>query len=319
MDVNREATMDEATSRMPYRRRIPTVRGRVTTAAAALLLLGAMVAVSRASGDGSSPSLKAEVRSAGMTVGGAADAAAATGVDATPPLPAGIGDPKVVKTAALDLEVRKGRFAGAFDEVASIAAGLGGFVASSTSTAGTGDDGRLGTGTLVVRVPADRFDDARKRLLGLGTLTREELRGDDVGGQLADLDARLRNLHSQEDAIRALMPTAKSVSDTISVQQQLSTVREQIEQLSAQQARLSDAVAMSTITVTLVEPGAVTGPTDPSPLVASLRQAAHGAEAVAGGTIVAAGYLLPLATLFALGWLLSRPFARRRTAVSPGM
>jgi hypothetical protein len=231
-------------------------------------------------------------------------------------LPAGIGASKIVKTASLDVSVKKGRFASAFSEVATIAAANGGFVASSTSASGReGESGdlRLAAGSLVVRVPADRFDETRRQLVGLGRLTSERLSGEDLSGQLADIAARLRNLRSQEEAIRLLMARATTIGETIEVQQQLSGVREQIEKLAGEEARLGDAVALSTITVALSEPGVVVKTEDErSPIVVGFEHAIDGAEGVIGATILTLGYLIPLVGLGLLLALALRPLLRSR-------
>jgi hypothetical protein len=165
----------------------------------------------------------------------------------------------------------------------------------------------------VVRVPAEAFEATREQLAGLGDLKSQQLQGDDVGGQLTDLEARLRNLRSHEEAIRVLMTKTGTIGETIEVQRQLTTVREQIEQLAAEQARLTDAVALSTITLSLAEPGvAADPPRDASPLRDALARAVDGTEHVLAALIVTLGYLVPLAALAGAVWLATRPFLARR-------
>lgn len=220
------------------------------------------------------------------------------------PLPNGLGEPKVVKTATLGVEVKKGAFGDAFSRAASIAATNGGFVSSSTS--------RLGSGMLVVRVPAEKFDETRRQLAGLGKVTEEQIQGVDMSGSLADLEARLRNLSAQEQAIRLIMDKAKTIGETIQVQDQLTQVREQIERLTAEQARLNDSVALSTLTVSVSEPGAAVDNGDErSPLADSFAKAVDGAQLVVGGLIVSLGYLLPLAVVAWMVWLVLSVRSRR--------
>jgi hypothetical protein len=235
------------------------------------------------------------------------------------PLPEGLGSPRVVRTATIEVEVAEGGFDAAFSKVPTIAAGLGGFVASSTSSyAGRdGGHGRHAAGSLVVRVPADQFDAARRQFVELGRLRSQELAGDDVGGRLTDLEARLRNLGAQEEAIRLLMAKTKTIGETIEVQRQLGAVREQIEQLSGEQARLADAVALSTLTLSLAEPGASSAEPAGNGLGAALRRAIDGAETVLAGTIVGLGYAVPLGLLVGLAWLLLRPVVGRRERPLP--
>ena len=226
-----------------------------------------------------------------------------------------------MKTASLEVEVATGGFDAAFSKVATIAAAHGGFVASSSSRASGDESGAQAAGSVVLRVPSAAFDAARQDLVGLGELRSQELAGDDVGGELTDLDARLRNLRSQEEALRLLMTKAGTIGETIEVQRQLSSVRGDIERLAGEQARLTEAVHYSTLTLSLSEPGAASRePDDPSSIGQALARAWDGARTVIAGVIVVLGYLLPVAVLLAVAWLvvraLSGPHKRRDAAVS---
>jgi hypothetical protein len=267
---------------------------------------------------------KAKADGVAATAGGtggasSADGSADAGTGAS--IPATVGRPNVVRTASLEVEVERDGFAAAFSKVPTIAAANGGFVASSSSARSSA--GRAAAGSIEVRVPSDRFDETRRQLLALGEVRSEQLKGEDVGGQLTDLDARLRNLRSQEEAIRLLMTKTGTIGETIDVQRQLSTVREQIEQLAGEQARLQDAVAFSTLTLAIVEPGAALRPDDGSPLGDAVTRAVAGAEGVLTAVIVTVGYLLPLAVLGLVVWLgvelVRRALlaARRRQAAPP--
>jgi hypothetical protein len=255
--------------------------------------------------------------------GGSAVAKAGTGGTTSPgavsdgtvgaPLPS-IGQPKIVKNATVRLEVKKGGFRGAFDAAASAAAAHGGFVVSSDSSV---QKGETSTGSLVLRVPSDAFDAVRADLSKLGTIKDEHLTGQDVSGQLVDLDARIRSLQAQEDAVRALMSKARTIGETIEIQGQLTQVRQQIEQLSGEKARLDNAAALATLRLELFEPGAV--PVQPpkpksetSPLRHSITAAAHGAETVASGTIIVLGWVVPLGLLMLVAFGLWRLVGGRR-------
>ena len=244
-----------------------------------------------------------------------APAPVAGGVAAPEPAP-GLGvveGLRVIKSATLSVEVPRGGFQDRFQRAAAIASAHNGFVAGSTSER----HGRVQTGYLELRVPAAGFEAVRHDLSALGRVTDQQLSGDDVSGQVIDLDARMRSLSAEEDALRALLAQSRTVSDTIQIQQQLVTVRQQIEELAAQKARLDDATAMSTVTVNLAEPGVTSSqPPRPSRLGASARMALDGAGAVLGGTLVVLGYVLPLGVLGLLGWSGWRLAVRRRPAVA---
>jgi hypothetical protein len=241
--------------------------------------------------------------------GMAASAAGAGGAaSSSAPAPAvgvpGVGQPKIVKNVTLSLEVKKGGYRQAFDAAAAVAASHGGFVLSSDSNVQRGE---VSTGSLVLRVPADAFDAVRAELSRLGSVKDEHISGEDVSGQLVDLDARIRSLQAQEDAIRTLMSKARTVGETLDIQNQLTQVRQQIEQLSGEKARLDNAADLATVRVQLAEPGAAVTP-EPKPVAhhSALRRsftlAARGAVTVLAGTIIVLGWVIPLALLALLGW-----------------
>jgi hypothetical protein len=101
----------------------------------------------------------------------------------------------------------------------------------------------------------------------------------------------------------------------LEVQGQLFNVRQQIEQLQAERANIDAQAEMSTINLTVFEPGAALTRPESKPatgLAHSWSRAWDGAVAVVGGTVIVVGYLLPLAVLGLLGWGVWRVASRRR-------
>ena len=79
----------------------------------------------------------------------------------------------------------------------------------------------------------------------------------EVTSQVVDLGARLANLRVTETALQAIMDKATKIPDVLAVQEQLTTVRQQIEELSAQKQTLENQAALSTLTMNLTPPPAV--------------------------------------------------------------
>lgn len=260
------------------------------------------------------------------SVRGSAESPAFTGKADIAPVPPGgggrtavvPGSPRVVRTADVRVKVAEGRFGAAFDRVASVAAANGGFVSSSTTA--TVDDAR--SGVLTVRVPADRFDTVRVSLADLGEIESQSIRGEDVSGQLVDFEARLKSLEAQEAALLTLVGKATAVGEVLQVQSTLFDVRQQIEQLTAQKANLDQSVSLSTLQVSLFEPGAaaVVRPVDDGPSLArSVEEAIDGMVSVVGGMIVVVGYLVPIGALGLVVWGASRVLRRRPAPAAPAV
>lgn len=106
--------------------------------------------------------------------------------------------------------------------------------------------------SMQARVPADSFFDFLSALNGLGTVRDRSITADDKTAEIVDGTARLRNLRSTEADIRAIMNRSGSVSDVLEAENQLSTVREQIETLQAELASAKGQVSFSTVSITLI-------------------------------------------------------------------
>ena len=220
----------------------------------------------------------------------------------------GVG-PAIIKTAELEVQLERDGLDPAVDTVTEAVRRYQGFVVSSEVF---GEEDRRGR--MVLRVPADRFEEVLSMLRGLGTVERERVEGEDVSEEFVDLEARLRNLESQEGVLLRLMNEAASVSDTIRVQGELSTVQQQVEQIRGRLRFLRDRTSFGTIALDVSEPGAAQAP---GVFGRAWQQAVAGFVAVVGGLIAGAGVALPVAILamaVALGWRRSRTRASRRPA-----
>ena len=314
-----------------------TVMRRATVAVAATVVLSGLAgaaagcagsAGSSSDGGGGATAAKQGLRaSAGSGVLGAAAAplAPATGAGSVSGASEGSGGGRadisvpvpsaVIKTASLDLRVAHGKFGDAMDAATNVALRFGGYVSRSTSF-GT----KVHDGTIVMRIPAGRFDRARMAVERLGRPTNEVVSGRDVTRQVVNLGARLGNLESQQRALRALMRRAVTVSDTIRVQGVLQGVELQIEEIQGELNYLHDRTSMSTISIAVHEAGRrPVPPQHASAIWKDGARAAHAATDVVGAVIVGAGYVVPLAILALLAVLVGRlaapwaaPLAARR-------
>jgi hypothetical protein len=118
---------------------------------------------------------------------------------------------------------------------------------------------------LTVEIPAARLDAALDQFAALGTVQNRAIDAEDVDAAIVDEEARLRNLRSEENDLRALMAKGGKVDDILSVQQNLSDVRGQIEELDATHQHDLHRVATSTISVNLTEERANETPAQPGP------------------------------------------------------
>ena len=106
--------------------------------------------------------------------------------------------------------------------------------------------------SITLRVPAERFDETIERIRTHGReVVAEDVTGRDVTAAFTDIQSRMRNAQATEKQLLEIMATARTVKDTLEVQREVATVREQIETFQGQLNVLADQAALSTITVNL--------------------------------------------------------------------
>ena len=217
--------------------------------------------------------------------------------------------PSVIKTADVTVEVDRYSLADAVRGTISAAGRFGGFVFSTAM-----QDAKQGTATVIVRVPAENFERALAELEGLGKVESEVVSGRDVGQEFVDLEARIRNLESQEAVLLRLMERSQTVGDTIRVQRELQGVQLEIERLTGRVRYLREQTDMSTISMSFFESGVVPGDDVPGMLEKAWERAVSLALGVVAALIVATGVLIPLMLLAAVAYLLFRALRPRFTS-----
>lgn len=167
-----------------------------------------------------------------------------------------LSDRVLVLTANLELRaVDAWRVA---DRVQEIALGLGGEV-TGVSQSGRQEDR---TATVTVRVPNERFHDALDKIKGIADVevARVDVKGEDRTEQFIDLEARLKAKLAEEQRYLALLARAEKIDDILKIDQVLSNVRAQIEQLQGQLNALKNRSSLATITVSVAPLGLVQQP-----------------------------------------------------------
>lgn len=227
----------------------------------------------------------------------------------TPYAPNGIPgiDQKLIKTADIKVKVKEGAFQHAFDRASAIAAAAGGYVTSSNSTA---TDSELKSGSLIIRVPAEKFVTTLNSLKKLGEPQELIVSGQDVTEEYVDIESRLKNLKAQEALLLKLLDKAKTVEESIAVERRLSEVQSEIEVLTGRKRLIDNQTDYSTINVYIFEPSVEQTKIDWG-IIETFRQAALAFVRTLGGLIVTVGALGPiLIVVIAIGyWAVRR---RRR-------
>ena len=219
---------------------------------------------------------------------------------------------KLIRSAELSIEL--GRYDEGVRRAEEIADSLGGFVAGARSTSAAGEKA---SGTLSLRVPAERFAEALRRVSALGRVRARAIQTQDVSREYFDLETRVRVKRDAEARMREVLRNRPAkLADIVAAEQELTRIVEEIETMEGQRRFYDRQVALATVSVTLFEPGvAPPSPVEPSfldPVRQALRDAQKALSSSAAGLVFAAAVGLPWAALLGLGWMLARRLRARR-------
>jgi len=160
---------------------------------------------------------------------------------------------QVISQASVSLNVSN--VSTALNQVETMAQNLGGSVDNMNSSGAQNQQ----QANVTIRVPANQFLTALNQLQGMGTVESQNINSQDVTQQYIDLQAQLTSAQLEEQSLQAILAKATTVSDEIAIQDQLTQVIAQVENLQGQINYMQNQVAMSTITVNLNTPQVSTG------------------------------------------------------------
>jgi hypothetical protein len=218
---------------------------------------------------------------------------------------------KIIRDGSMSIQVPKDDFSKGFAAATRIAQNNGGFVLSSQTRGQR-------RGTLVLRIPAKRFDDAMVALRAIGVVQAQSITGKDATAQYIDLKARLENAIGQRTVLRNLMAQATTIQETIIVQNRLSQAELEVEQIQGQLNFIDDQVAEATVRVELHEEDAAqlqqTSDVENPSLGSAWDRSIQGFLNVVSAVVIGLGYVLPLTALGLIVWLITAAVRRRRAA-----
>lgn len=155
----------------------------------------------------------------------------------------------IVKNADMRLMVEDTNVA--IDRTTQIVGDSGGYIVSSRVWYQEYYTFQLKYASVTIGVPVDEFEKTLSRLRGLAVEVKDETAsGDDVTDQYVDLQSQLTNLEATRERVKSFLEDAKTVDEALRINQELSNLDAQIEQIKGRMNYLNDRSAYSTITVT---------------------------------------------------------------------
>jgi hypothetical protein len=161
-------------------------------------------------------------------------------------------DRLVIQNADLAIVVKDTK--AKMDQMSQLAKNMGGFVVSANLYQTTAPNGtQVPEGSIVIRVPADRLEEALTLIKADAVDVQNETRtGQDVTQEYVDLKSRLKNLEAAEAQLTKIMEEAKKTEDVLNVFNQLVYYREQIELVKGQMQYYEQSATYSAISARLI-------------------------------------------------------------------
>ena len=175
--------------------------------------------------------------------------------------------------------------------------------------------------TLTLRVPAGKFDTTMTALAALGTSQSRHISTQDVTGQVVDVQSRLKTQQASVDRIRSLIANTTSISQIVTLEDELTQRESDLESMEAQLRSLTDLTSLSTITVVLLGPDAkvVAKPAKKTTgFIGGLKSGWNGFVKSLTALLTVLGAVLPfVVTIGILAYIVWRLFYRRRRRSAP--
>jgi len=139
----------------------------------------------------------------------------------------------------------------AVDRTTQVVGDAGGYIISSRVWYQPYYDGEnYKYATITIGIPVQQFERTLSRLRGLAVQVLDETAsGEDVTDQFVDLQSQLTNLEATRDRIKSFLEQSQNVDEALRINQELSNVEAQIEQIKGQMNYLQDRSSYSTITI----------------------------------------------------------------------
>lgn len=157
---------------------------------------------------------------------------------------------RVVKTGTVTLLVDKGKVSATVQGLQAVVTGARGFIANQSSQ----EIGSNPSATLTMRVPVASFESIIKGVRGLGAkVVSVESSGKDVTAEYADTAAQIASLKAARARFLTILSGARTIGETLSVQQRVDEVQGRIDRLEGQRRVLANQSDLATLTVSVSE------------------------------------------------------------------
>jgi hypothetical protein len=149
---------------------------------------------------------------------------------------------KIIRDASLTIEVPKAaQIPAALRAARQLTARYGGYVSSETSQ------------SVVVKVPAPRFDEMLSATGALGEITKRDVTARDVTSEHVDLAIRITNARRLQERLRELVGQTQDMARILEIERELARVTVELESYEGQMRLMENQTSYATITLSFEE------------------------------------------------------------------
>ncbi len=162
-------------------------------------------------------------------------------------------DRKIIKSASISMETTE--FDTTIDTITAKIKSTTGYIESSNIN-GFGinaDNTQRRNAYLVARIPEAQFDAFLAALEEVGSITDQQINGEDVTEQYFETESHLKALQIQEERMLELLSKAEQMEDILLIEQELTTCRTEIENLTTNLKRYDNLIAYNQVTLDITE------------------------------------------------------------------
>ncbi|WP_083958277.1 DUF4349 domain-containing protein [Herbidospora mongoliensis] len=217
-------------------------------------------------------------------------------------------DRAIIYTA--EMTVRAKDVGAALDQAKRMVTESGGYVAEERSNSSSSRQ----ESTITFKIPPAQYPGTISRLgKELGTTEQLHQGTQDVTGEVADVEARVKSAEAAVAQFRTLLTKAEKIGEIMDIEREIQARTSDLEALQARQKSLAEQTGMATVTITLVGPSAppVQPQEEETGFLAGLKAGWKGLVNFAEALSTIVGALLPWLVVIAVFLVIALPFWRR--------
>lgn len=158
---------------------------------------------------------------------------------------------KIIET--IDISVQTKNFDDLMQNINNQISALGGYVESSNVSGREYDSDNTRYATMKIRIPSEKSGDFNSFISENSVVVNRTITTDDVTLKYVDMESRVKVLEAEKEALENILKGATTVSDIVTIREQLTDVIADIESYKSQLRTYDNLIDYSTITIRINE------------------------------------------------------------------